>query len=248
MGLNRTRQFFSATAKLAAYMVTCRVRTPQYIKNPRIQSDWDDLDAELVRGIEELKTMNIRLTQKRHLKASRGEYVGGPVPPGFIVEIKEKEPSGRNIYEKYRPYPPHAEICEKMLQELVKHNFSKMKAYGSLDVRIFPFFPPELQYMERLSGLRKAERVEGVGYRITPSMITSLAKTPELIGIWTWGDIVIPENHEHSVTIELWLEAHEGIKNRGKPRGSSIQHEPLEWSDLLWFDNEAFFRKCRTIS
>jgi len=222
---------------------SCRVRTPEYIKNPRIPRDWDDLADDLMQGIEELKVMSGRLTRKRRQKANRGEYVGGPVPPGFIVEIKEKEPSGRNIYGKYRPYPPHAEICEKMLQALVKCNFSKMKAYAALDVRIFPPFPPALQYMERLSGLRKAERVDNVGYRITPSMITSLAKTPELIGIWTWGDIVKPANHEPAVSVELWLEAHEGINNRGKPRGRSIHHEPLEWSNLLWFDNDGLLEK-----
>jgi hypothetical protein len=85
--------------------------------------------------------------------------------------------------------------------------------------------------------LRKARKIDGVGYIISPSMIRSLANLPALIGIWTYGDIVRPENHEKAVPVDLWLEAHQGLK-KVKPRGRGIRHEPLEWDGLLWCCND----------
>jgi len=215
-----------------------RVRTPEYIKNPCIQNDWDYLADDLERGIGENRVFNGRLLRKRRQKAQRGEFVGEPVIPGFIVEIKETEPSGRHIYGKYQPYPPHAEIDEKILLEFRNQNFSEMKTHRALDGLMYPLFPPELKYMERLSALRKAVKVESIGYRITPSMISSLATTPKLIGLWTWGDIEpIPDNHEAAVPVNLWLEVFQGHKDSVKPRGKSINHEPLEWDGLLLCGN-----------
>ena len=211
-----------------------RVRTPEHIKNPRTQRDWDYLADDLERGIGENRVFNGRLLRKRRQKALRGEFVGEPVIPGFIVEIKETEPSGRHIYGKYQPYPPHAEIDEKILLEFRKQDFSEMKTHRALDGLMYPLFPPELKYMERLSALRKAVKVESIGYRITPSMIVSLATNPKLIGLWTWGDIdPIPDNHEAAVPVNLWLEVFQGHKDSVKPRGRSINHEPLEWDGLL---------------
>jgi len=218
---------------------SCRVRTPEYIKNPSIQRDWDDLADDLERGIEELKVMAGRLNRKRRQKANRGEYVGGPVPPGFIVEIKEREPSGRNIYGKYRRYPPHAEIVEKVLKEYVNQGFSEMKTHQALRGLMYPWFPPELRYMERLSALRNTKgRIEGVGYRISPSMISLLAINMTLVGVWSYGDIEpIQDNHDKVIPVELWLEAFQGCSQRIKPRGRGIKHEPLEWNGLLWCGN-----------
>ncbi|MFC2032280.1 recombinase family protein [Chloroflexota bacterium] len=214
-----------------------RIRTPEFIKNPRIQHGWDYLADELDRGIGENKVFNGRLLRKRRQKAQRGEFVGEPVIPGFIVDIKDTEPSGRNIYGKYRPYPPHAEIDEKILIELRKQDFREMPTHHALKGLMYPLFPPELKYMERLSALRKADEVAGVGYRITPSMIVSLATNPKLIGLWTWGDIVIPDNHEAAVPVNLWLEVFQGYRDTVKPRGRSINHEPLELDGLLLCGN-----------
>jgi DNA invertase Pin-like site-specific DNA recombinase len=212
-----------------------RIRTPDYIKNPQIQKDWDDLKDDLEEGIEELKVMGRRLYRKRRQKADRGEYVGGPVPAGFIVEIKETLASGHNIYGKYKPYPPHAEIVEKILKVFIQHRFRVMETHNALGEIKYPPFPQELKYMERLTSLRRVKRFDGVGYEITPSMIRSLVDIPELIGIWTYSDLPPkPGNHDRAVPVDLWLEAHEGYKNTIKPRGRGARHEPLEWNGLLW--------------
>lgn len=216
----------------------CRVRTPEYVLNPCVQHDWDKLADELESGIEELNVMSRRLNRKRRQKAERGEYVGGPVPPGFVVEIKETEPSGRCIYGKYRRYHPHAKIVERILREYGKQGFSEMKTHQALGELFYPSFPPELQYMERLSALRMTTKIEGVGYRISPSMISSLAMNPTLVGVWRYGDIEpIQDNHEKAVPVDLWLEAFQGCSQHIKPRGRGIRHEPLEWNGLLWCGN-----------
>jgi DNA invertase Pin-like site-specific DNA recombinase len=215
-----------------------RVRTPEYIKNAQIPEDWDYVKNELEEGIKEAKVMNRRLYHKRRLKAQRGEYVGGPVPAGFIVEIKETEASGHRIYGKLKRYPPHAEIVEKVLKVYIQHRFSEMKTHGALDGLMYPLFPPELNYMERLSSLRRATKIDGVGYVISPSMIGNLTNTPELIGIWTYGNLdPIQNNHEKAVPVDLWLEAHQGSLHDIKPRGRGLTREPLEWNGILWCCN-----------
>ncbi|MFC2002623.1 hypothetical protein ACFLV4_01570, partial [Chloroflexota bacterium] len=113
-----------------------------------------------------------------------------------------------------------------------------MKTHRALDGLMYPLFPPELKYMERLSALRKAVKVEGVGYRITPSTIVSLATNPKLIGLWTWGDVEpISDNHEGAVPLNLWLESFQGYKGFVKPRGRSINRPLLEWDGLLLCGN-----------
>jgi hypothetical protein len=214
------------------------VRTPDCVRNPRIQRDWDDLKDDLEEGIDELGIMVRHLNRKRRNKAKKGEYVGGHVPAGFIVEIKETEASGHIIYGRYKRYPPHAEIAERGLRALVQHRFSEMATHHALGGLMYPLFPPELKYMERLSALRIATKIEGVGYFISPSMVGSLANIPELIGIWTYGDLnPIPENHEKAVPVDLWLEAHQGSKKAIKTRGRGAEHEPLEWNGILGYYN-----------
>ncbi len=215
-----------------------RVRTPEYIKNPRIQRDWEDLRDDLEEAIEESKIMARRLNRKRRQKAARGEYAGGPVPPGLIVEIKDIEASGHNVYGKFKKYKPHAEIVERALRALVQYRFRKMEAHRALGGLMYPLFPPELKYMERLSGLRKAKKIDGVGYLISPAMIKTLANIPELIGIFTWGDLEPRrDNHDKVVPVDLWLEVHQGFNDVIKPRGHGAHHEPLEWNGLLWCCN-----------
>jgi DNA invertase Pin-like site-specific DNA recombinase len=216
-----------------------RVRTPEYIKNPQIPKDWDDLKDDLEEGIEELGVMARRLNRKRRQKAGRGEYVGGPVPAGFIVDIKETEASGHHIFGKLKRYPSHAEIVEKVLKALIQNRYSEMATHHALGGLMYPLFPPELKYMERISSLRRATKIDEVGYLISPSMIGSLANNPTLIGIWTYGDIdPIPDNHDKAVPVELWLEAHQGFNNAIKPRGCGARHEPLEWNGILWCYND----------
>lgn len=157
----------------------CKLRTPREILSPCIERDWEIIHDELERGAEELKSMNKRLCWRRELKASRGEYVGEPILPGFRVPVVEIRSNGSRVYGKYQRYAPHAEITERILREFIRQGFSEMKTHRALGGLAYPLFPPDLQYMEELSSLRKTTKVEGVGYLISPSMIISADDTTQ---------------------------------------------------------------------
>ncbi|MFC2032900.1 hypothetical protein ACFLUS_06105, partial [Chloroflexota bacterium] len=236
--LSRDRERISAYSLLKLLTDnSCRIRTPDGIWNPGIKHDWDYLAEEFEDAIDELAMMGKRLSRRRRKKAARGEFVGGPVLPGFILPIVDKEADGRLRYGKLKPYPPHAHIVEKILREFVKQGGSKTKTHHSLGNITFPFFTPEFSYMERHTSLRKATRTES-GYLLTPAMIRLLALNPKLIGVWSYGDTEpILDNHEAIVPTELFMEAYELAKYSGKPRGKGISHEPLEWHNLLYCCN-----------
>ena len=62
----------------------CRLRTPEGIWNPAIDSDWEVLAEEFEDAIGELKVWRKRLFRRKAQKATRGEFVGEPIPAGYI--------------------------------------------------------------------------------------------------------------------------------------------------------------------
>ncbi|MFC1981127.1 hypothetical protein ACFLVN_02655 [Chloroflexota bacterium] len=224
----------SATLLKQMKDTNCKLRTPYEVLSPCVERDWEVIHEELERGADELKGMNKRLCRRRALKAARGEFVGEPILPGFIVPIVEIRSNGSRVYGNYQRYAPHAEITERILREFIRQGFSEMKAHRALDGLSYPLFPPDLQYMEKLSSLRRTKKVEGVGYLISPSMVSSLATNPKLVGWAVWGDAEpIAHNHEAMVPENLWLEACQGTMEAIKRRGRGIRHEPQEWDSIL---------------
>ena len=213
----------------------CRVRTPYATLNPRIDADW----KELREGFEDA-ARDSRHLQEKHFgpkkreKAQKGEHVGSQVPPGFIIAIKGYKSNGAYIFGKWLPYPPHADIDIRILEEYVRQQGSKYKAAQALRGLVFPFFPPELQYMETRSSLRNCLKTDE-GYIITPEVIDGLAGQLALVGIWKWTDIFRENNHQPVVPVDLFREAYALHNQRGrKPRGRAAYYEPLDWDGLLW--------------
>lgn len=219
--------------------VNCKLRTPDEVLSPRVERDWEIIHDELERGAEELKGMNKRLHRRKAMKAARGEFVGEPIPPGFVVPIVGQKPGGSYVFGKMLPYGPHAEVDTHILREYVKQQGSALKTVQTLGDLSFPPFPGELSYMERLSALRNCQRTPA-GYRITPELAGGLAKNLKLIGVWEWGDFVIPGNHLPAVQEDVFLPAYELAMSRGKPKGRAINHDPLEWAGLLWCCNHPY--------
>jgi len=133
----------------------CRLRTPDGVWNPAIERDWEDLAEEFEDAIGELKLFRKRMHRRKAQKAARGEYVGGPVPAGFILPITGQKANGKYEFGKYEPYPPHVEIAIRVLKEFVKQQGSRLKTVHELGELTFPYFPEELAYMEHLSALRR---------------------------------------------------------------------------------------------
>jgi DNA invertase Pin-like site-specific DNA recombinase/ribosomal protein L29 len=216
----------------------CRVRTPDGLWNPAIERDWEYLHEELEDAAEEKKLMGKRLRRRRNNKAKEGRHVGTPVVPGFIVEIEGQRPDGRFILGKWKAYPPHAEVVNLVLKSLVETR-SLIKSARSLwkDNIVFPFFPPELKYMESRSQLRACHRTAS-GYAITPALIKGLAQNPALIGVWSFSNqAVIQNNHDHIMKEDIFWQACEIAVGKGKPRGKAVNFEPLPFSGLLWCTN-----------
>jgi len=213
----------------------CRVRTPYTVLNPRIDTDWRVLREKFEDAAKESRHLQEdHFGPKIRSKAQKGEHVGLPVPPGFIIEIKGYKSNGAYIFGKWKPYPPHAEIDIKILEEYVRQQGSKYKAAQALRGLVFPLFPPELKWMEKRSSLRNCLKNDH-GYIITPEVIDGLAGQLALVGIWKWADIFIVNNHEPVVPMDLFLEAYALRHHRGgKPRGRAAYYEPLDWDGLLW--------------
>jgi DNA invertase Pin-like site-specific DNA recombinase len=211
----------------------CRIRTPEGVWNPAIERDWEYLKDEFEDAIDELGMMNKRLHRRKAQKAKRGEFVGEPIIPGFILPIIKRKPNGQYEYGKMEPYPPHAEIVIIILQEFIRQGGIVFRTLKALKGLTFPYFPPELSYMERLTSLRACPRQEN-GYRITPAMIRGLTTNLKLIGVSQWGDgEAILNNHKAAVPEALLLEACQLAIERTKPKGRAANFELMEWSGLL---------------
>jgi len=228
------------SAQLLALMkqANCRMRTPYRIYNPRIRADWRDLRE----GFEDAAKESQHLQEdhfypRKRGKALKGEHVGTPVPPGFIIEIKGRKNDGSYLFGKWQPYLPHAEIDVRILQEYVRYNGSAHRAARALGGMVFPFFPTDLKYMETRSSLRHCLKT-AEGYLITPGVIEGLAGQVALMGTWKWSDVLIENNHPEAVPKDLFRAAYE-IHQRGgqKPKGRAVYFEPMDWEGLLWCQN-----------
>jgi len=218
----------------------CRLRTPEGVWNPAIEKDWDELAEEFEDAIGELKVFRKRMHRRKVQKAARGEHVGGPVTPGFILPIVSQRANGKYEFGKCEPYQPHAELVIRVLREFVRQQGSALKASGKLADTTFPLFPRELSYMETRSALRTCAKTAN-GYRITPELIRGLATNMKLIGVWQWGDTEpISDNHKPVVPLDLFLAAYELAMRRGKPKGRAVYSEPLEYAGLLRCCNHAY--------
>lgn len=218
----------------------CRLRTPDGVWNPAIEKDWEALAEEFEDAIGELKLFRKRMHRRKAQKAARGEYVGGPIPAGFILPIISQKANGKYEFGKYEPYPPHTDVVVRVLQEFVTQRGGALKTAQLLVDVTFPRFPKELSYMECLSALRMCPKTPS-GYRITPELIRGLATNLKMIGIWQWGDTEpIPNNHKPALPEDLFLAAYEVAMRPGKPKGRAVYSEPLEYSGLLWCCNHPY--------
>ncbi len=210
----------------------CKLRTPYEVLSPCIERDWNIIHEELEDAAKELTVMNKRLFQRKQRKAARGEFVGEPIPPGFIVRVVRQNPDGRYVFGKLMRYPPHAEVDIRILTEYVNQHGSELKTVQSLwDLR-YPFFPTELAYMDKRSSLRRCPKTS-TGYAITPALVRGLTTNLKLVGVWQWGDTFILNNHEPAAPEDLFLQAYELAVKKNKPKGRAVHFAPMEWDGLL---------------
>ncbi len=219
----------------------CKLRTPDEVLNPCIERDWQQLDEDFEQAAKELKTFRKRLHERRMRKSERGENVGAMVPPGFYLPIIGQRNDGSYIFGKLALYQPHVEVNIIVLKELV-HWRSKLLAARALRAKhiVYPFFPPELAYMNTRSSIKRSPRIEAEnGWAITPEVIRGLATNPKQIGVWISGDKVIKDNHPSPFSgelLDLWIQSYE-IAHKGEPEHRVTGNEPMPFAGLFYCTN-----------
>jgi hypothetical protein len=136
----------------------CKLRTSYEVLSPCIDRDWEIIHREFERGADELKELHKRLYHRKELRATRGEFVGEPIPPGFILPIIGRKANGEYYFGKMEPYLPHAAIDVRIFQEYIRCRGSKLKTALALADVTFPLFAPDLAYM---NGILLLEVVPG---------------------------------------------------------------------------------------
>jgi len=151
----------------------CNLWNSYEVLSPCVDRDWEIIHREFERGADELKELHKRLYHRKELRATRGEFVGEPIPPSFILPITGRKVNGEYNFGNMEPYLPHAAIDVRILEEYIRCRGSKLKTALALADVTFPTFTPDLSYMERYSALRSCPRTPA-GYHITPSTVKSL--------------------------------------------------------------------------
>jgi len=139
------------------------------------------------------------LHQARERKARKGLYAGlGIVPKGFIVDYNEKS----KTYEKYIPYPAHAEVVLSLFKRFYEldGNLSKLCAELAEKAVIFPPFDETVH--KKSIRKRHWKKVEG-GYHISRNGLVTLLTNPVYVGWWiVKGDVISRDNHDRIIDIE----------------------------------------------
>lgn len=203
--------------------------------------DWEDIHKEMMYAVRDSYFRTQKLSGGRTTKALCGLYAGSPVIPPYIVDRDKSSPT----LDRYVIYEPHRAVISEICRELVMQGGSKLKTAQALRARYveFPLFPPEYQYMETRTSLRRCPR-SSTGYMITPHLIGSLIPNPRLLGWWVWnGQVTGYQNHEPAIDEDLFLAANKALAEGHKPRGRGFHSRPLPFTGLLHCGNHDIERR-----
>lgn len=141
-----------------------------------------------------------RLVEGRHRVARRGEYTGGALPPGYIIDRQEKivldgvevkNPS----FMKYMVYEPHATVVIWLFETFLMLGGNLTQLCNELRTMafLFPDFSPDID--PRNVSKLELRRVPG-GYHITKRGLISILTNVAYIGWWVYkGEIISKQNH-----------------------------------------------------
>jgi DNA invertase Pin-like site-specific DNA recombinase/dihydroneopterin aldolase len=144
-----------------------------------------------------------RLVEGKHRVSKRGEYTGGGLPPGYIVDREEKiTVDGVEVknpsYKKYVIYQPHAEIVIWLFDRylMLGGNLTKLCQEILTMPVLFPDFPPDIEV--RYTAKIQLRRVPG-GYHVTKRGLTSILTNVVYLGWWFYQGKVISKNNHPAI-------------------------------------------------
>jgi DNA invertase Pin-like site-specific DNA recombinase len=193
---------------------------------------------EIERAADEIELLKMRLGGPKRHKALSGRFDGRSVAPGYLVDHQAQS----ETYERYVVYPPHAEVVRLIFQAVLAAGTPTRAAHWPRDHGIIvPNFGPDIPRAEvqRSSLVRHTHPQHGPGgFRITPSLVQSVATNPVYLGWWlVEGRVVSTDNHPPLIEEETFLLAQQVLAEHGRgarARGGARSAEPQLLSGLLW--------------
>jgi Resolvase, N terminal domain len=158
-------------------------------------------------------------------QAQRGEYPGGALKVGYIVDRTKNSPTeGR-----YIPYEPHAEVSARLYKRF-RELGGRFNLLASEIAKIPVLFPPfesnvdirnvrqlRIKKVCKLHGKScncKQDDCEIAGYHLTKKGLFFLLTAPEYVGYWRFDGVVLTDangqpliNHTAIVPFDDWLYA-----------------------------------------
>ena len=215
--------------------------TPQMRLNLNDRMHMRIYRMEAERAAEELEIMHARLHGGQEIKARQGCYVGGSIPPGYVLdERKEIEYYGQILdnpnHHKYRVYEPHAKTIRKV--------FQLARVPGTTPTQIirrcreegvaFPPLPDDLASVgANVKSFCRSKKNPDGSWPLTLGRVKSILKNPAYIGWWIWAGEVVEEDNHPAILDEETFWAVQEISSRRLHRPRR-EHPPLPLSGLLY--------------
>jgi DNA invertase Pin-like site-specific DNA recombinase len=157
---------------------------------------------------EYLTFMKTRLGRARERLRSLGQWAGGRIALGYMVDVRQKVDGLPNpTYRKFVPYPAYAAVVVRLFELYVECGYSPYRTAEEAARRGLRFpdpkttTPPEGYRFPMTKGGTKT------GY-LTPPAITKMVMNPIYIGHWLMNDrIVVWNNHEAIIPEDLFFRA-----------------------------------------
>jgi len=210
---------------------------------------------ELERAADELDLMKSRLLGARDMKARRGYYVGGSIPPGFVLDMDEKiEGNGVEVpnpnYQKYRVWEPHAKVVRVIFDKLTSPGMGQKGVvdYCRSHGIVFPPFPEDIT---RVTANEKAfiqsGRNSDGSYPVGVDRVKSIATNPAYIGWWVYGgEVISADNHPRIIDDETFWIVQEKFSNR--TYSPKKDNPPLPLAGLLYCGKHEIPRRVSYMS
>lgn len=151
------------------------------------------------------------LLPARHAVGMRGEWDGRGVLPGFLVDMRQKLPDGRDNpnYRKPVPYEPEAEVIREWFRLLKRYKgnltatWRHIRQYG-------PYLPDrstaEIAVGFYLSAFQYKRDPDTGHILISRNALENLLTNITYVGGWRYSDRAVNlDNHEPIVELELFM-------------------------------------------
>jgi DNA invertase Pin-like site-specific DNA recombinase len=215
--------------------------TPQMRLNLRDKMHMRLYRMEVERAADELERMAHQLLGARDLKAKSGAYAGENLPPGYIVDEREKLDNGdRNPnYHTYQIYEPHAKVVRIIFVQMSMPGITltRVARHCKRNGITFPPFIPELDTPVNRKTFVNSKLDPDNSWPITVERVRCIVTNPAYIGWRVWAGEVVNKNTFPPIVDEQTFWAVQDKLSRGESRPKR-ERDPLPLAGLLYCSNQ----------